>query len=321
MRVLITGMGGELGTLVANRLEDDPAVEAILGIDIDPPRRRVQRADFARIDPRDRRKIVRAVRAFEPTAVVHLGVYEPHARSGPGLARDLTRGATVNVLGATLDCAGLDRIVVRSGIEVYGRGRGAATRPDESVLPQPTSPFGRSLLETEHTAIEVGAAADVPVTAVRCAPIVGPHMASPLGRYLRLPVVAVAALSDEPFSLLHQHDAADALVRAVQCGFDGPVNVVGDGAVTPVQAVRLGGRLVLPVAGPQWWLAQIGAELLGAPLAAHVRELLVRGRVADGGQARSILGIEPRRSTPDVVRELHDWAEVTYLRPGSEKAA
>src|SRR3954452_21362632 len=135
MRVLVTGMGGEIGTRVTNLLEGDERVDDILGVDIDPPRRRLYRAEFRRIDPRDRRKLVRIVRDFEPTAVVHLGVYEPNARAGPALARSLTHEFTVAALGAAADSPSLDRVVVRSGIEIYGRARGAATRPDESVAP------------------------------------------------------------------------------------------------------------------------------------------------------------------------------------------
>src|SRR4051812_27702829 len=175
MRVLVTGMGAAIGTRVTNILEADERVEEILGVDIDPPRRRLHRAEFRRVDPRDRRKLVRIVRDFSPTAVVHLGVYEPNARAGPGLARSLTREFTVAALGAAADSRELDRVVVRSGIEVYGRARGAATRPDESVSPAPTTPFGRSLLDVELSARDAATSAGAALTLVRCAPIVGPH--------------------------------------------------------------------------------------------------------------------------------------------------
>src|SRR6478736_1189039 len=130
-------MGGELGVRVSNLLERDQRVDALLGVDIDPPRRRIRRAEFHRVDPRDRRKLVRIVRDFEPTAVVHLGVYEPNARSGPALARELTHACSVTALGAAAESESLDRIVVRSGIEVYGRARNAPTRPDEAYVPAP----------------------------------------------------------------------------------------------------------------------------------------------------------------------------------------
>jgi UDP-glucose 4-epimerase len=218
-------------------------------------------------------------------------------------------------LGAAAESPSLDRIVVRSGIEVYGRGRGAPSLPDESFAPVPTSAYGHSLLDVENIAREVGVVASAAVTALRCAPIVGPHMASPLGRLLRLPVVPVGALSDLPFSLLHEHDAALAFARALECGFDGPVNVVGPGAVTPIQAARIGGRVVAPVLGPSWMVARLVAELLGAPLPEHVRELLVRGRTADGSFAEKTIGVTPENATSEVVKDLYEWASVMYLRP------
>ncbi|CAN5767817.1 hypothetical protein BH24ACT3_BH24ACT3_00760 [soil metagenome] len=314
MRVLVTGMGGELGTRVVNLLEERPDVEAVAGIDTDPPRRRIHRAEFHRIDPRDRHRTVAVIRDFAPTALVHLGVYEPNARTGPRSARDRTAAGAIAVLGAAAELGSLDRIVVRSGIEVYGRRRGANTRPDEAVVADPTSPFGRSLLHTERVSLDAGDEADVPVTRLRFAPIVGPHFPSPLGRYLRLPAVPVSAFSDLPFSLIHQEDAAAAIVAAVGASFDGAVNVVAPGAVTASQAARLGGRLPIPIAGPAWALAKVAAELLGAPLPDHTRELLVRGRTADGALATDVLGLEPAFRTPEVVKHLYEWASVTYLR-------
>jgi UDP-glucose 4-epimerase len=321
MRILVSGMGGELGTRVTNLLEELGSVEAVVGFDLDPPRHRIPRAEFHRIDPRDRKGNVAVVRDFEPNVVVHLGVYEPNARFPAEDAREATHAAAISVLGAASQSPALERIVLRSGIEVYGRARNFATRPDESISPRPTDPFGRSLLELEAVAADAAQPADVPVTALRFAPLVGPHFPSPLGRYLRLPVVPVSAVSDLPFSLLHQEDAAQAIVAAVGADHDGPVNVVGAGAVTAVQACRLGGRVPVPVGGPLWTAARMAAELLGAPLPAHVHQLLVRGRTADGSLVGDALGITPSRTTLDVVKELYEWAPVTYLDTSKPAAA
>ncbi len=35
--------------------------------------------------------------------------------------------------------------------------------------------------------------------------------------------------------------------------------------------------------------------------------------MADGGRAEQVLGVSPVRSTPEVVKELFDWASVVYL--------
>jgi UDP-glucose 4-epimerase len=321
VRVLITGMGGELGTRVALLLEADRRVTQIVGTDVDPPRKRLRRAMFHRLDPRDRRKLVALVRDVAPTAVVHIGVYEPDARSSPRTAGERTASAALGVLGAAAETGELTRVVVRSGIEVYGRRRGCVTVPDEGVAPDPTSAFGRSLLETERLAVAAGQAADCAVTALRFGTIVGPHYPSPVGRYLRMPLVPFEALGDPSFSLLHQEDAARATVAALHASVHGPVNVVGPGATTAAQAARLGSRPAIPVAGPLWPLVRRLAELAGAPVPDHVVELLQRGRAADGTYARTALDFAPEHSTVEVVRMLYEWAPITPLHLVAEDAA
>ena len=58
-----------------------------------------------------------------------------------------------------------------------------------------------------------------------------------------------------------------------------------------------------------------------APLPSHVRELLVRGRTADGARAEKTLGTSPEHTTSDVVRDLFEWASVTYLRGAEDEDA
>ena len=312
-RVLLTGMGGELGSRVASLLEVRSDVARIVGIDFEPPRRRLTRSEFHRISPHRSDRIKQVVRELDPTAIVHLGVYEPNARANPSAARVATAALTRTVFAAARRAPSLERLVVRSGIEVYGRARGSVTRPDETAVPRPTCGFGRSLLEVEVLASAAGSALGVPVTALRFASVVGPHLPSPLGRILRLPVVPVSAISDLPFSLVNQEDAAAAVVAALTAGWDGPLNVVAPGAVTAAQACRLGGRLPLPIVGPLWRVARLASELAGAPMPDHVHELLVRGRVADGSRLRGALSLTPALSTQDVVKDLFDWAPVTVL--------
>ena len=228
-RVLVSGMGGELGTRVAAMLEEQDWVGELVGVDIDPPRGRLRRTRFDRVDPRDRRRTVELVTAFDAHVVVHLGVYEPNARASPASAAARTEAGSVHVLGAATEGRSLEAVVVRSGIEVYGRRRGSATRPDEAVPTDPTTPFGRSLVAVEEIAAGAGRLADVPVTLLRLAPVLGPHVPSPLGRYLRLPVVPIDLWADPPMALLHVEDAAAAVVAAARRRVDGPVNVVAAG--------------------------------------------------------------------------------------------
>ncbi|MDQ1437630.1 MAG: UDP-glucose 4-epimerase [Acidimicrobiaceae bacterium] len=313
MRVLVTGVGGELGYRVASLLERDPAVTDLAGLDARSPRRRVRSMRVFNIEPTDRRHLLRAVQDFSPTAVVHLGSWEPDARVAPRPAAERTSAMAIAVLGAAADLPAVDRFVIRSDIAVYGRARGSAMVPDESVPPVPTTPWGRSLLEVERLGAAAGRAAGVPVTSLRFAPLMGDRFPSPLARYLRLPVVGFSALADPAFSVLELGDAAAAVMAALHRRPDGPLNVVGPGAVTVSQAARLGRRLPVPVLGPEWALWQRVAGVARVGLPGHLLELIHRGRTADGMQAESALGLMPAR-TPDVVRSMFGWSPPAELR-------
>jgi UDP-glucose 4-epimerase len=314
VRVLITGMGGELGTRVANLLEADDHIEAICGVDIEPPRRRLTRAEFHRIDPRNRIRTASVVQQFRPTAVAHLGMYEPNARSDPKAALERTASGTIAALGAAEGCGTIDRIVVRSGIEVYGRRKGSPAVPDEDAPLDPTTAWGHSLRHAEMIARETGLATGATVTMLRTAPLVGPHFPSPLGRVLRQLLVPLSP-HDPSFCVLHQEDAAGAIVAALRRPFAGPVNVVGEGTTTVARAVLGGRRVPLLVWGPGWRTARAVAELTGAPIPEHVQELLRCGRLAAGERVEERIGFTPAYSTREVIDQLYAWPEVTYLTP------
>jgi UDP-glucose 4-epimerase len=312
-RVLVTGMGGELGTRVAQLLEARPEIGEIAGVDFVPPRRRLRRSAFRRIDPRDRDKLVDFVTEFSPTAIAHFGVYEPDARMTPRDAAISTAACTLATFAAARTGT-LERLVIRSGIEVYGRGSGRPLVPDEDSPLAPTTPFGRTCIEVESSGVALGRRHGVVVATLRMAPVVGSHAPSPLGRLLRLPAVPVPAFNDPPFSLVHPDDAARAAVEALCRGYDGPLNIVGPGAASPWQVVRLGGRIPIPVAGPLWAGARRLAELAGAPVPPHVLATLCSGCTADGGRAIEVLELADVRPTQQICAELYEWATVTPLR-------
>lgn len=293
-------------------LESEPWVGSIEGIDTDPPRRRLRRAVFHRIVPGQHDRTVAEITRFNPHVVVHVAVWEPYSRATPANARQLTDDAATSILGGAAECRALESIVVRSGLEVYGRRRSSVTRPDEHVVPFPTSGYGRTLLDIEETATAIGRRIGVAVGRLRLASVLGPHVPSPLGRLLRMPAVPFSAVADPPFAVVHQDDAAEAFVAAARVTLDEPVNVVAPGAITTYQAIRRGHRIPVPVIGPQWALARAATYMAGAPLPDHVHEMLVRGRLGDNARAAEVLGFAPSATTSDVIDQLYRWPSVVH---------
>lgn len=323
-RVLVSGMGGDLGSRVATLLEAESWVGPMLGIDTDPPRRRLNRAEFHLARPDDHDRILEFVTAFNPHVIVHVSVWEPFSRAAPELATTLTRQAARSILGAVAECRALESIVVRSGIEVYGRAAGSPTRPDESAPVAPTSQFGRNLAEVEATADDIGNRIGVPVSAVRLGSVVGPHVPSPLGRLLRMTAVPFSLLADPPFAVAEDVECARAFVAAAARRLAEPVNVVNSGAITVLQAIRRGRRIPVPLIGPEWHVARLISRMLGAPIPDHVLETLHRGLLADNGRMEELLGFRAEATTADVIDRLYAWPSVIHIpaaRPMTEGIA
>ena len=318
-RVLVSGMGSELGSLVAVKLEAESWVGALVGIDADPPRRRLRKAEFHLLAPSQRERIVEVVTAFNPHVLINLSVWEPDARAGLRDARAFTADAAVAIIGAAAECPALEAIVIRSGIEVYGRGRGTRTRPDESAPVQPTSEFAKMLADLEQQSAVLAGCAGLAIGTLRLAPVLGKHVPSPLGRLLRQPIVPYSVLADAPFAVVEDGDAANAFVTAAARRLNEPVNVVAHGAITTLQAAIRGRRIPLPLLGPGWGLAGRLSQILGAPIPDHVVEVMHRGRLADGSRAIEALGSAPANSTPEVIDHLYAWESV--VRIGSIRGA
>ena len=151
------------------------------------------------------------------------------------------------------------------------------------------------------------------VGALRFAPVIGPHVPSPLGRYLRMPAVPFSALADPPFAVVQEIDVAAAFVAAARIRLAEPVNIVAPGAITAFQAIRRGRRLPVPLIGPDWAIARGLSYLAGAPVPDHVLEMMHRGRLADGGRALEVLGVAPTNTTREVIDKLYSWPSVVHM--------
>lgn len=314
-RVLVTGMGSQLGSLVAAELEKQPWVDQIVGIDSDPPRRRLTRSVFHRIDSETPDRVAAVVSEFDPHVLIHLAVWEPDARANPKHAESFTRRAADAVFGAARLGSSLEHVVLRSGLEVYGRGGHRPEIPDEETPTAPTSHYGRMLVEIERLAGDAFSTTHADVTALRLAPVVGSHVPSPLGRLLRMPVVPFNVLRQPLFAVLHETDAARAFVIAAQRTIGEPVNVVAAGEISGFQAIRRGGHVPLPLIGPEWTITRRVSHLFGAPVPEHVMEVLHHGRRATSLHCERVLDWTPSMSTDDVINALFAWEGVVRVAP------
>jgi len=296
-------MGSAIGTGVARALERNDNVEAIAGFDLEPPRRWMRRADFQFARPGDGERVTRIVTEFQPTVVVHAWVFEPRARSSPGQARARTVAGTESLLGALAKVDTVEHIAVRSGISVYGTGRGTPERPTVDTLARPTSTFGDMLARVEERCAQTATELDATLAPVRLAPIMASHLPNPLGRYLRLPAVPVPLTSNR-FGVVHLVDAGVAIARAATSLHDGALNVMASGPVTPIEAITVGRRIPVPVLPAAFRLGRFLAEIPGTPLPEHIAELLSKGGTVEPSDLTRI-GMTMSRTTKEALQDLY----------------
>ncbi len=309
MRVLVAGMGSAIGTNIALRVAQDPAVEALAGFDLEPPRRWIPQADFQFARPRDAARVSEIVARFKPTVVVHAWVFEPRARSSPGQARSRTIAGTEALLGACAKVESVERFVARSSTSIYGRGRATPACPTVETAVRPTSTFGEIVARVEDRVCTVAEQIGASYTAVRVAPVMASNLANPLGRFLLLPVVPVP-LTSRRFGVVHLGDAVRVIARAATHQgptdlLEGPINVMAADPVTPMGAVTIGRRPGLPVLPVAFRAGRLLGELPGTPIPEHIAELLSRGGVVEPSDTEALLGQPLRRSTPDAIRDLY----------------
>src|SRR5438067_12432105 len=120
MRVLITGLSTRWGGRLAQILERDRAVEAIIGVDKRPPKVELQRTEYVRVH--DQHSLIRRiVNAAEIDTVVDTRLVVDSIVTSPRRAHENNVVGTMNLLAA---CSGADscveKLVFKSSAHYYG---------------------------------------------------------------------------------------------------------------------------------------------------------------------------------------------------------
>ncbi len=301
-------------------LEDEPWVGSLLGVDADPPRRRLKHTTFRRVALNRTDAVSQIILDYDPHVIVHLGVWEPNARLSPDEAERTTSDVGRAVFDAAHQSPSLESVVLRSGLEVYGTRSHAPLQPNDFTSPAPASRYGRMLHFLERQAADLRAARGIAVANLRLASVLGAHVPSPLGRLLRLPAVPFLLPGDPAFTVIEDHDAALAFRLAANHRFDGSINVVADGTTTARRAALQGRRIPVPVVGPGWWVTRQLANIVGAPVPDHVVEMLRHGRLAHASDNAHRIRFAPRHSTHEVIERLYEWPSVVRV-PAARQVA
>jgi len=307
-KVVVTGIAGRLGRVVARRLHRDPRL-TLVGLDRRPFLGRPRDVEHHQVDLRSK-KARDIFRTGDVAALVHLGLlHDPRATAAELYSWNV--GGTSKLL-EYCQTYGVPKVVVLSSANVYG------PRPDNPqfltedapLLAAQRFPAMRDLVEIDHLASNFfWRAREIETVILRPVHILGTVHNAP-SNYLRLDPAPTLLGFDPMVQVIHEKDVAEAIACALSPGARGIYNIVGPGEVPLSVVLHELGRRTIPVPHPlarPLWSTAFRLGLSGYPVAEldFIRYVCM----VDGRRAAAELAFRPRfglRETIHAVDEPQD---------------
>jgi UDP-glucose 4-epimerase len=307
-RVLITGVGSYLGTLLARRLEREPGFDAVFALDTRRPRSKLERTEVIQADIRDPGIAPLIARAEVDTVVHNSIVRQPGPAMSARAMHDINVIGSLQLLSACGQSPTIRSIVIRGSAGIYGAEPHAPQFFGEEMARMfpLRSRFQRDVAEIENYFQTYSRRhPDVTCTMLRYQPAIGPSLATQVTRYLSQPACPTYLGFDPRIQLVHEDDALDALIAAIRRPVRGAVNVAARGTIGLGRMIRMAGRPLLPLAGPLFGPITGAGRRLGLDsYSDDFRRLLRYGRGVDIDRLEREVGHRPRYSTLEAVE---DW--------------
>jgi len=303
-KIVITGIAGRLGRLVARRLHRE-GQGTVTGIDRRDFAGRPRDVDHVQVDLRSK-KARDVFRAGDVKALIHMGLMhdprmteaEHHSWNVQGTARLLDACAAY----------GVPKVVLLSSANVYG------PRPDNPQFLTEDAPLMagqqfpaiRDLIEVDMLASSFfWKHQEIETVILRPVHILGGVRNAP-SNYLRLPWVPTLLGFDPMVQVIHEDDVVAAILRALEPGTRGIYNVTGPGEVPLSTILKELGKPAVPIPHPlakpvltALWRGKLTS--FPVPELDHIRYVCM----VDGTRARDALGFRPRHTLKETIRAVN----------------
>jgi len=302
MKVLVTGIAGNLGRLVAQRLLE--AGHEVIGIDRRPwP----DRPDAIRIFEADIRKrpAEDVFRTQRPDALVHMATVTHLTHQSQDRYR-INLGGTQAVF-EHCSTYGVQQALFIGRHTYYGASSDSPLYHTEAEPPMAIHSFPE-LSDLVAADLYAGSALwrfpNVDTAVLRLCYTLGPLKQGTLAAYLRGPRVPTVLGFDPLFQFLHERDAAAAIVTALSKRVRGVFNVTGPAPMPLSVLVHECGRVNLQLPEPIFRLSlgRFGLPALSPGAVGHIKYPVV----TDGTLFRSATGFEHTYSEDETLRAFRD---------------
>ncbi len=302
-KIVMTGLAGRLGQLLAKRLHR-LGTHQVIGIDRRPIPDLPKDIEHLQVDIRSR-KVREAFRGDAVDAFIHLGLMHDPRQSRTELHSWNVMG-TARLLEYCAEYA-VRKVVFLSSANVYG------PRPDNPqflteeapLLASQDFPAIRDLIEADMQATSFfwqSRGKHTETVILRPVHILG-GVRNAASNYLRLGRIPVLMGFDPMVQVIHEEDVVSAILLCLEPGVHGILNLAGPGEVPLSTLIREAEKEVLPIPSAAFASAvrlmfRFHLTSFPFPELSHIRYACM----VDGTRAREMLGFRPRYSIREAVR-------------------
>jgi UDP-glucose 4-epimerase len=304
--IAVTGASGALGRLVMRRFLASPRISRAFAFDLVRPPFESRKLSYRALDlarPGADRELAEALERDRVGAMVHLA-FLSRPTPDAAWAHEVEATGTARVLGACVQ-AGVRKFLMISSTLVYGASpkNPSFLTEDRSLSDQAPGRWVSDKIEAEQMVRRFRESHPrLRSTVLRCAPIIGPTIGNPFTRLLGRLVVPRVMGYDPPIQVLHQDDAAEAAMRALESRSSGTYNIVGRGVLPLSRAIEQAGARCLPLPLPLIAPAAKALDALGLMyISPGLIDYLRFPWVADGARAEKELAFKPRYGTREAL--------------------
>ncbi len=302
-KIIITGIAGRLGRLVARRLHRLEGM-SIIGLDRRPFLDRPKDIDHHQVDLRSK-KARDLFRQHDIAALVHMGMMHAPRKSSQELY-SWNIGGTTKLLEY---CQAYDvpKVVMLSSANVYGpRPDNAQFLTEESpLLLAQAMPEMRHLVELDHLASSFfWKAREIETVILRPVHILGQVHNAP-SNYLRVRRPPTLLGFDPMVQVIHELDVVGAIATALKPGARGVYNIVGPGELPLSAALKELGRRPRPIPHPLAKSLLGGAWRLGlSSFPVQEIDFIRYVCMVDGTRAADELGFRAQHTLRETIRAV-----------------
>ncbi|WP_101951974.1 NAD-dependent epimerase/dehydratase family protein [Mycobacterium sp. 3519A] len=320
LTVAVTGPTGDIGISAVQALENDPAVDRIVGMarrPFDPAAHGWTRTQYLQGDILDRDAVDALV--ADADVVIHLAFIILGSREES--ARVNLQG-TRNVFEATVAAARPRRLVYTSSVAAYGYHADNPVPISEDVPPRgsPEHYYSEQKAACEATLAEVTGGSSLEVYVLRPCIVAGPkapalaeampwnQLPGPVKRVAQALPLLKPPFPDPgtPLQLVHHDDVAAAIALAATTSAPpGAYNLAGDGVLSMSDvAETLGAR---PIRLPRITASAASEVIARLPFVPSALEWLHAGRTSvlmDTTKAKTVLGWTPKYTAAETLSSL-----------------